>query len=337
MIVSGEKELKKIPKVSVVMPIYNGEKHLGEAIQSVLNNTYKDFELILIIEYGSNEKSKEIARGFSDSRINIIENVSRLGLAESLNVGIRHARGEYIARMDADDISYPNRIGLQVDFLDKHKDIAIVGANALINGKKYRKTKLPQQSEEIRFVTFFRNAMIHPSVMWKKSVLEANNIYYSDVEHSEDYELWTRVVDRCKLYNLPQAVIAYRVDGTGKSMTSDWQQSTYEMRNELLKKHGVQFDTLESFFEKSSSRRIFDSKCDAIRKVTSEFEFESIRRVFTRETAKMFVINEIKNPKRLYSCFRELYKPINLPYIYFVYGMELIKYSVRDVFVRKVK
>ena len=112
-------------KISVLMPVYNGENHLEKAVKSILNQSYGNFELIILLECGSSIESKRIIYSFTDERIRVIENKERLGLPESLNIGIRSSRGQYISRMDADDIAYTYRFKRQNLFLESQADISI--------------------------------------------------------------------------------------------------------------------------------------------------------------------------------------------------------------------
>ena len=116
-----------MPKVSVIMPVYNGEAYLSEAIQSIINQTLEDWEFIIVNEFGSNEKTTAILQDFAtqDARIRIIQNKDRLRIAESLNVGIRHAQGQYIAHMDADDIAVPTRFEDELEVLSSHQRLAL--------------------------------------------------------------------------------------------------------------------------------------------------------------------------------------------------------------------
>ena len=132
----------KTPKITVLMPVYNGEKYLKESIESILKQTFRDFEF-LIINDTSTDESEKIIRSFKDSRIKLIKNEKNIGLTKSLNKGLDLAKGEYMARMDADDISLPKRLEIQVAFMDKNPKIGVIGAWAKVIGesnKKYIKT-----------------------------------------------------------------------------------------------------------------------------------------------------------------------------------------------------
>lgn len=198
------------PKVTVLMPVYNGEKYVGEAIESILGQTFKYFEF-LIINDGSTDKSEEIIRSYKDPRIRLINNERNLGLADSLNIGLKEASGEYIARMDQDDISLPSRLAKQVTFLDQHPDIGVVGSQATIideHGQKQSLLSLPLTHPLIAWTMFFKNPMAHPSVMMRRSVLSKQ--FYQPESCPEDYELWSRLIFRTKFVNFAEPLIRYR-------------------------------------------------------------------------------------------------------------------------------
>ncbi|NGP46765.1 glycosyltransferase family 2 protein [Bacillaceae bacterium SIJ1] len=156
-------------KVTVLMPVYNGAKYLSEAIESILNQTYKEFDL-LIINDGSTDNSEEIINRFSDDRIKYIANDKNIGLIRTLNKGICLVRSEYIARMDADDISLPMRLEKQIKFMDEHQDIAVSGTSVLVFNEKgtIGKSIVSKDSNEIKTRLLFHCALMHPSVIIRK-------------------------------------------------------------------------------------------------------------------------------------------------------------------------
>lgn len=202
-------------KVSVIMPVYHGERYLKQAIDSILNQTYCNLELLIMLEYGSNQQSVDIVSGYTDNRIRVIKNKEKLGLAASLNLGLKNAEGEFIARMDADDRSSRKRIEIQVNYLKKHPDIAMCGSYVRINGTKAgRKVKT---WEEIRFESFFSCPFFHPSVMWRKEIFEQYNLCYKTDYAAEDYELWMRVLDCVRAVNLGKPLVYYRIHENNRS------------------------------------------------------------------------------------------------------------------------
>lgn len=211
--------------VSVVMPVYNTEKYIGEAIASVLEQTFSDFEL-LIIDNKSSDKTIEIIKSYTDPRIRLIENEQNEGLIYSLNLGLKEAKGTYIARMDADDICFPERLKKQVEFLNENSDITVLGTAHRILGTE-TEVHHPKFDEEIKLQLFRKSAFTHPSVMMRKNDLDLNNLRYRDeYKYAEDYGLWTDIAGvGLKLANLEDVLLDYRHHD---------EQMTVERRNEQL-------------------------------------------------------------------------------------------------------
>jgi glycosyltransferase involved in cell wall biosynthesis len=205
------------PKVSILMAVYNGEKYLHESISSILNQTFQNFEF-LIIDDGSTDATLEIIRKYiqQDSRIRLYAN-SHHGLIESLNYGLLHASGEYIARMDADDLSLSSRLEKQVDFLDNHLNIGVCGCWIRLIGSGIDQDNIyeyPISPPVIRCRMLFENPIPHPGVMFRTSILREHKLSYnSDYPHAEDYELFSRCSQVTELYNLPEALLCYRIHG----------------------------------------------------------------------------------------------------------------------------
>ncbi len=197
-----------LPKVTILMPIYNSnEIFLRQSIESILNQTYKNFEF-LIIDDGSTNNCIDIVKTYNDSRIKIVTNEKNLNLATSLNKGIDIAKGEYIARMDDDDISYPQRLEKQITFMDKNKDVGICGTWIKT---KHGTWKTPTNSNIIKCNLFFKNCIAHPSVIIRKEMINKFNLRYNEkYKNSQDYELWTRCSTFFKLANLDEVLLDYR-------------------------------------------------------------------------------------------------------------------------------
>ncbi len=199
-------------KISVVLPVYNPEKQwLKEAIESILNQTYKDFEL-LILDDGSKDNIEEIINEYNTQKeygdkIKFIK-LPHKGIAQTLNRGFDEARGEYIARMDADDISHPDRFKIQVEFLDNNPEYSIVGCSIELFGDKKEVWYYPQTP---KYFDFIKGCFIaHPSVMLRKKDFEKYNLRYKTDVVCEDYELWSRAIRHLKFYNLQQILLKYR-------------------------------------------------------------------------------------------------------------------------------
>lgn len=202
------------PKVSVLMPVYNSEKFLREAIESILNQTYKDFEF-LIINDGSTDSSEDIILSYSDSRIRLIRNERNIGLSQSLNKGLELAKGKYIARMDSDDIALPHRLEKQITFLNSYPEVGILGTDYILIDTKNRNlgiNKGPINDLQIRWECLLRNPFAHTTVLIRSDSLLKNGLSYSvSSQATEDYDLWTRVLKYTHGANLSEPLMRYRV------------------------------------------------------------------------------------------------------------------------------
>jgi|APSaa5957512622_1039677.scaffolds.fasta_scaffold13584_3 glycosyltransferase involved in cell wall biosynthesis len=201
------------PKISVVFPVFNAEAYLEESITSILDQSFKDFELILI-EDGSKDGSKKILKEFKkrDKRVILLENSSNLGLQVSLNKGLDVAKGKYIARMDADDLSLEKRFEKQFNYLEKHKDIFLVGTSAEIIdnlGNKLGVLNKFDNSRKVKRKLLVSNTMIHPSIMFRNT---RDLKYREKFKCSEDYDFYLRIISSGrKITNLPDILLKYRL------------------------------------------------------------------------------------------------------------------------------
>lgn len=200
-----------MPKVSVIMPVYNAEKYIQEAINSILNQTFEDLEFIIIND-GSIDHTEELVNKYEDPRIRFIQNKTNLGIAKTLNRGLDLANGEYIARMDSDDISMPERLAKQVDYLEHHPEICVLGTGIECFGACWDKYIFSKESTQLKVDLLFNNCLAHPSVMMRSSILGKNGFYYdSAFSKIEDYDLWCRIVEHYHLASIPEVLLKYRV------------------------------------------------------------------------------------------------------------------------------
>lgn len=203
-----------MPKVSVVMPAYNAEKYIGEAIDSILNQTFTDFEFIIIND-GSTDRTEEIIQSYSDSRIVYLRNEQNRGISDTLNRGLDTANGEYIARMDSDDISLSERLSKQVKYMDKHLEIGVLGVATIEFGegiKKEEKQYCISDPKDAKAGLFFSTCLAHPTVMIRASVLNKNKLRYeSAYDGMEDYLLWWKIAHYTELCVLDEALFKYRI------------------------------------------------------------------------------------------------------------------------------
>lgn len=219
--------------VSVLLPVFNAEKYLREAITSVLQQSFRDFELIIIND-GSSDKSDEIIRAFKDPRIRYLINEQNIKLIKTLNRGIDEASGKYIARMDADDICMTDRFLRQVEFLEEHKDYVMCGSWARIidgEGNITGRIKRIDSDGMIRSNMLFTTPFLHPTVMIRTAALKKEK--YSDVAlHCEDLELWIRLAanGNSKFRNLPYFLLKYRWHTTNVSVQNAEFQSVHRRK-----------------------------------------------------------------------------------------------------------
>ncbi len=204
---------RSTPRVSVIIPVFNGETYLAEAVESVLTQTLEELELVAVDDC-SRDGSRAILEGFAraDPRVRLLANEKNLGISAALNRGWRAARAPYIARLDADDVSLPDRLARQVDFLDAHPSVAVVGGAAVIidvNGRRTSTMRFPTASRTIRSTLLRHNCLAHPSVTLRRAALEEVGGYR--LANVEDYDLWLRISERFDLANLSDPVILYRV------------------------------------------------------------------------------------------------------------------------------
>ena len=204
------------PRVSVVLSVYNGDRFIREAIESVLSQTFREFEF-LIIDDGSTDRSREIICSYDDSRIRFIENTKNLGLTRSLNVGLRQAHAPLIARQDADDISHPLRLEKQVGFMDLHPTVALLGTQAQVIDADgvpiaYPEHRKATQAESILWQMAVDSAFVHTSVIFRRDVVLGRLGGYDETyTNGQDADLWSRLAGKYGVRNLPDTLVRSRV------------------------------------------------------------------------------------------------------------------------------
>ncbi|MEM9830573.1 MAG: glycosyltransferase [Bacteroidota bacterium] len=232
------------PVISVLMAVYNAEKYVAAAIESILNQSFKNFEFI-ILDDASTDSSKKIICGYQDERVRFIENKYNIGLTHSLNKGIALCKGRYIARMDADDISTPERLEKQVAFMETHPDIGVCGTWVyyLREDGKRNLWKYPEEDRTIRTELLLYNRLAHPSVILRRSIVINHQLHYNpEFYTSQDYDLWVRMSCYCKLANLSEPLVRYRHHNQSISHTKQRLQrrNTNQIRLYQLIKMGIQ-------------------------------------------------------------------------------------------------
>ncbi len=237
--------MTEMPLVTVLMPVYNGERYLREAIDSILKQTYTAFEF-LIINDGSTDNSVAIIKSYDDPRITLIHNEGNLKLIATLNKGLDLARGKYIARMDCDDISLPERLERQVEFMERNAHIGVCGTWVKVLVSGFRLTaRYPTEPKAIKTQMLFRTAIAHPTVMMRTSLMRQYGLKYDATYlHAEDLELWNRCTLFFLLGNVPRVLLKYRIHSGGISRKSrNTQAETVQMvYRESFRRLGIEYE-----------------------------------------------------------------------------------------------
>ena len=287
-------------KLSVAMCTYNGGHYLKEQIDSILNQTFSDFEFI-IIDDASTDKSVEILQSYSDPRIQLIVKPKNSGYTDSLNYGLTIAKGEYIARMDSDDISLPTRFEKQVEVLQKNKDVVVCGSWISVFGNNMESVifEAPQNPIEIKLTFLSYDCIAHPSVMFRKSCME-NLEYQKEFVPAEDYKLWSEVILKHDFYIIQEALLRYRQheNNISKIKAENLVISDLKIKTDLFQKiFGLQNDA----FDFKKLVHLFDIL--GYRKKLSKSELLE----FFEMTKKIIAINKEKNIF-LKQCFKKEWK-----------------------------
>ena len=241
------------PEISVLMPVFNGEKYLAEAVDSILSQTFTDFEFIIIND-GSTDATSDILAGYSDKRIKLVS-LEQEGLIYCLNKGLELSAGKYVARMDSGDVSCPGRLQAQYSFMESHPEIGICGANfkEFLNNKIRYTSKLPANDTDIRAQMFAHPAFCPPTVMMRKDVLKESGLKYDeDFFGAEDYLLWTKLLDYTQGAIIPQVLLYHRIQATNATVEDDNDiANKIELMSKIqhlhMQKHGVSISQDECY------------------------------------------------------------------------------------------
>ena len=222
-----------MPKVSVVMPVYNGEKYIRQSIDSILHQTFKDFEL-LIINDGSIDNTRIIIDSYAvvDPRVKVFHRKHE-GVSAASNFGLETAIGEYIARLDSDDIATPERLEVQVKYLDEHPDIDLVGSyfRAFYEDGREIDVVISTSNEELQKILPQMNQLGHSTIIMRRCIIEKVGMYDTSFALAEDYEYYLRIIEKCKVANIPQFLMRYRIhSGQSTSRAEETRQSADRAR-----------------------------------------------------------------------------------------------------------
>lgn len=204
--------------VTILMPVYNGETYLKESIESILNQSFTNFDF-LIIDDGSTDQTENIINSYNDNRIKYLKNDSNLGIVKTLNKGLSYIKTKYIVRMDSDDVCFPDRLKKEISYMEKNQDVAVLGCSADIINKRGEKKgswsfKFPDNHANTYLL--FGNCMIHSSIVMRNDILKREKFSY-DILHNavEDYGLWLKVSKNYWVDLLPEKLLKYRINPNG--------------------------------------------------------------------------------------------------------------------------
>lgn len=228
--------------ISIVLPVYNSAATIRECLDSILTQSYREFELIIIND-GSTDDSMCIIQQYDDVRIHLLVNERNMGLIYTLNRGLEAVKGEYIVRMDADDIMCPNRLELQKKYMDAHEDIVASGTqiNSFSNSKKNIKQRvLPCSPDLLGAYLYLATPINHPTAIIRTQVVKDNHIRYNEsFKHAEDYKFWVDLAQFGKLANLPEKLLNYRLSESQISIKYNVEQlhKTKVIRCQLIERY----------------------------------------------------------------------------------------------------
>lgn len=227
--------VKATPKVSVIMSVFNGEQHLKASIESIFNQTFANFEFIIIND-GSTDATVKIIKSYNDARIKIINNGENIGLTKSLNKALKVAHGEYIARQDADDISMPNRLEQQLKYLESHPQVALLGTGISVVDEQGKEIEKRIMQPNPRASLQKGNRIVHGSAMFRKSVIEELGGYNETLKYAQDYELWLRIAKKHEVRNLTSPLYMLRMHkGSILSQKAEEQQMCAVLAQKLAR------------------------------------------------------------------------------------------------------
>jgi glycosyltransferase involved in cell wall biosynthesis len=228
------------PMVSVLMPAYNCERYVGDAIRGVLEQTYTDFELIVIND-GSTDGTAAVIRAFRDDRIVFLENEKNIGLVRTLNRGLDVARGKYILRTDADDIALPGMAASLTGFMESHPDYVICGGNMQVIGEKRVFTYI-SDNDHLKVFTLNLCPFSHSTVIIRRAVLEEKGLRYNEFyKDGEDHALWSELLPYGKFHNLEEVTLLYRESTTQITASKSYSAGYSALRRKVFALQGTRY------------------------------------------------------------------------------------------------
>ena len=237
---------KKNPTISVIMSVYNEEKYIETSLKSLLNQTFGDFEIIIVDDASTDDTKQRIQR-LKDERIHLICNEINQGVTQNLNKALKHVKGKYIARMDGDDIAFPERFEKQYQYMENHPDTMLVSCYTKSFGDSDLVFALPDDSEVLKVRMLVRPVYAHPGFMMRRELVEAGYQYDEDYRTAQDYEFASRVSEKYKIGLVPEVLLYYRVHKKQISAKAGSQQfnNADKIRKRQLERLGVYLSETE--------------------------------------------------------------------------------------------
>lgn len=301
--------------ISVILPAYNAQETIGTAIQSIINQTYKDWEL-LVINDGSTDNTKSIILSFADSRVKYIENDGNKQLIYTLNRGLEIATGEYVARMDSDDIAHPSRFMKQIQYLEENPKCIVCGTEIMPfrNGRNlwFLPKRFRYDDKGIKSQLLRTSCFAHPTVMIRASVLRELSIRYNpEYKHAEDYKLWIDLMDYGLFHNINERLLKYRISPT---------QVTSNKNNQTQMEDSIKRCRKEAFFKLLNN--------DA---VLSDLIFGDSRNYENIREIKKIVFDPIVRKELCYCVYTSLTDYSLQGLFYFFLSGDWLKYDILSV------
>ena len=315
------------PLASIIMPAFNCGKYIGEAISAVLDQTFKDYELIIIND-GSTDNTRDVIISFVDPRIVFFENKKNLGIVDTLNNGLSFAKGKYIIRTDADDVALKDMVESLVEFMETHPDYVVCGGNMrLIGGEKI--FRYPAENEELKIYTLNACPFSHSTVIFRNDVLKVNNLKYDGtVKDGEDHALWSDLLLYGKFKNLTKVTLLYRESTSQITSQKSYSKNYVDARAKIFTKHAVKYFGLVGAQIDMYVKFISSGKIDTIE------ELSNMGELFLRllKTNNLKLLFDPYNLKRFlfikwhWLCLRTEFKGVNVLLVYYKYS--LLSYNI---------
>lgn len=277
----------KNPLVTVLMPVYNAGATVAEAIESILDQSFTDFEF-LIIDDGSTDGSSKVIKSYNDPRIVLESNSQNLGVVKTLNKGLQMARGVYVARMDGDDVSLPGRLAAQVAFLDRHPSIGACGTWVETFGDRPGQlSKFPCRPEDIKAYLLFYNVLVHASVCLRREAFVSNNLFFDErFPHAEDFELWQRASKIFPLANIGKILLKHRIHTRSVTQANRAAQAETMRRIDRISLLALGIDATPADIMRH--RCIVEGHCGSDEPTVSEAEQWLLRLLQENETTEIY-------------------------------------------------